>query len=71
MAGMCGAAGIPAKFEAVEADIPVRLAIIHCEKPLTRAAMQNINESWKRMRDLSPDLPPCVVMENGLRLELQ
>lgn len=33
MAGMCGAAGVEASLDTVDAEKPVRLAVIHCEKP--------------------------------------
>lgn len=71
MAGMCGAAGVQAKLDAVTADSPATLAIIHCEKPLSQAALQSLHESWRLMREVAPELPPCIVMENGLRLELR
>lgn len=71
MAGMCSAAGVEARLDAIEADKPIRLAIIHCEKPLPQAGLEALHKSWNRMRELSPELPPCVVLDNSLRLELQ
>lgn len=71
MAGMCGAAGVDARMDAVSGDRPVTLAIIHCEKPMPRNGLEAIHAAWERLRKIHKDLPPCVVMEKGLRLELK
>lgn len=70
MAAACGAAGVQARLDLAPAEPRPLLAIIHCEQILPTAALDGIRNSWERLRKLSPEIPPCVVLEKGLRLEL-
>lgn len=71
MTAMCGAAGVTARMDVVTADQPVTLAVIHCEKPLPPGSIEALHRSWNRLRELHPDIPPCAVIESGIRLELK
>lgn len=70
LTGMCSAVGLDAKLDVVAGELKATLAIIHCERRLTPSSLEAIHAAWDRIRKLCPDLPPCIVMENGLRLEL-
>lgn len=66
---MCGAIGVPARSDVIEGELNATLAIIHLERPLPKAGIEALYESWKRVQEKFPTLPPCIVMENGIRLE--
>lgn len=71
MTAMCGAVGAPARSDVIEGELKATLAIIHLEKPLPQAGINALYESWKRVQEKFPSMPPCIVMEKGLRLELK
>lgn len=69
MTAMCGAIGVPARSDVIEGELKATLAIIHLERPVPKAGIDALHESWKRVQEKFPSMPPCIVMENGIRLE--
>ena len=72
MTSACSAAGIAhaGEFAVYGGERKPTLAVIHSARPLPQAAVEAIRDQWQRLRKISPDLPPCVVMEPGLTLEM-
>lgn len=52
-----------------EEDHPM-LAVIHCSVRLDEHHKEHLRDSWNQARKFDPRIPPCVVMEPGLRLEM-
>jgi hypothetical protein len=46
------------------------LAVIHCPRPLPAAAVESMRKCWDGLLKMSPELPPCVVLDGGIRLEM-
>ncbi|NBW19820.1 MAG: hypothetical protein EBR82_68790 [Caulobacteraceae bacterium] len=72
MTSACSAAGLAhaGEFAVYGGERKPTLAVIHSARPLPQAAVEAIREQWERLREMSPDLPPCVVMTAGLTLEM-
>lgn len=68
----CSAAGIPhfGEFAVYGGEREPTLAVIHSARSLPPDAKEAIRECWDALRKKSPKLPPCVVLEPGLRLEM-
>lgn len=68
----CSAAGIvhAGEFAVYGGERKPTLAVIHSARPLPQDAVEAIRKQWQRLREISPDLPPCVVLDRGLTLEM-
>jgi len=68
----CSAAGIPdsGEFAIYGGERNPTLAVIHSHRPLPPEAVESIRKCWDSLRKKSPKLPPCVVLDSGLRLEM-
>ena len=66
----CSAAGLtPSAMKIVSEDQEPILAVIHCDRSLPAEHVEAIRKAWERARKLHPKIPPCVVVEHGLRIE--
>jgi hypothetical protein len=72
MTSACSAAGVAhvGEFAVYGGERKPTLAVIHAARLLPQAAVEAIREQWERLRKINPDLPACVVMDGGLRLEM-
>lgn len=66
-----GATGLKASVDVVASEPKPMLAVITCERSLPAEAREAISRAWNRLRELEPGLPPCVVMDHGLKLEIK
>jgi len=68
----CSAGGIAhaGDFAVYGGERKPMLAVIHCQKSLPTEAVESMRKCWDGLRKISPDLPPCVVLDSGLRLEM-
>lgn len=69
MTAMCGAIGVPARGDVIEGELKATLAIIHLERSIPPEGVKALRESWKKVQEKFPTMPPCIVMERGIRLE--
>lgn len=68
----CSAGGIAhaGDFAVYGGERKPMLAVIHCPRSLPAAAVESMQKCWDRLRTMSPELPPCVVLDSGIRLEM-
>jgi hypothetical protein len=68
----CSAAGIPhlGEFAVYGGEREPTLAVIHSSRSLPPDAVESIRKCWDDLRNKCPKLPPCVVLDAGLRLEM-
>ena len=68
----CSAAGVAhfGEFAIYGGEREPTLAVIHSARSLPPEARESLQKCWDDMRKTIPKLPPCVVMEPGLRLEM-
>lgn len=71
LAACCGAAGLKADVKVVESEPKPLLAVIECQHPLDCEQREAIHAAWNRVRELNPDLPPCVVLDGGLKVTMK
>ena len=57
-------------FAVYGGEVKPMLAVIHCPRPLPTAVIESMQKCWGRLRKTSPELPPCVVLDSGIRLEM-
>lgn len=72
MTSACSAAGIAhaGELAVYGGERKPTLAVIHAARPLPQEAVEHIRRQWERLRKMSPELPPCVVLDRGLTLEM-
>lgn len=68
----CSAAGVPhvGELSVYGGERKPMLAVIHSAKTLPASAVEAIRGQWEALRKLSPELPPCVVLDKDLKLEM-
>jgi len=68
----CSAAGVPhaGEFAVYGSERKTTLAVIHSAVALKPEQVESIRECWNHLRKASPGLPPCVVLDRGLTLEM-
>jgi len=68
----CSAAGVPhaGEFAVYGSERKPTLAVIHSAVVLKPEQVESIRECWNHLRKASPGLPPCVVLDRGLTLEM-
>lgn len=68
----CGATGLKsAHIKVFDKQPKPLMAVIECDEALTPARIQALRDAWNACRELDPEIPPCVVLERGLKVTFQ
>lgn len=65
------ATGTKRDINVVDREPKPLLAVIECEGRLTPDQRQSIGDAWKACLDLDPAIPPCIIVERGLKVTFQ
>lgn len=64
----CGAAGLKAGIKIADCDPAPLMAVIECPLSLTPDQLQRLRDAWEACRELNPEIPPCIVLDAGLKV---